>query len=80
MYPHEKGQPYEDVPVKRDDARRLPSVRSRFAGLFFVSLILSAIFRVSQHCIHASPKSPPTPLTIEGRVKNILSTTPLIGE
>lgn len=80
LYPDEKSQPYEDIPGSRDDPPRPSTTRSRIASLFFVSLLLSALVRVSHYCLHASSRTPPRPLTIEGRVKNILSTTPLIGK
>lgn len=80
MYPHEKGQSYEDVPAKHNDHQRIPSTRFRIVSLLLVSLVFGAIFRASHHCIHRfSNRHPPRPLTIEERVKNILSTTPLIG-
>lgn len=93
MYPHEKGQPahtaqpYEEVAYKRNDTgsssilSNKTTTRPRLAlSCLFVSLvILGTLFRLPHHCIHAvANKYPPKVLTIEQRVKNILSTTPLI--
>lgn len=85
MDPHEKaqhaGQPYEHVLGSRDYIRPKPHAPSRIIALLALLLVsISVIFRLPHHCVHAlSEKWSPKPLTIEGRVKNILSTTPLIG-
>lgn len=94
MYPHEKGQPAhtaqpyeEEAFYKRNDAgsSSIPSskatTRPRLAlSCLFVSLIvLGTLFRLPHHCLHAVAGShPPKLLTIDDRVKTILSTTPLI--
>lgn len=86
MYPHEKGQPYEasceGLADTRDETRPRPSTRSRIISLLFVSIVVTSLFfRAPHHCLHAlSAHFTPKPLTIEQRVKNILSTTPLIGK
>lgn len=81
MLSQKKGQPYEDLPDTRDEPQHRPSPRSRMVPLVFVSLILTGLlFKVSHHCMHAvSSHLKPEPLTIEHRVRDILSTTPLIG-
>lgn len=86
MYPHEKSQPYEQpyegLPDTRDEPHPRPSTRKRIMSLCFVSIIVTSLFfRAPNHCLHAlTNKLTPKPFTVEQRVKNILSTTPLIGK
>lgn len=85
MYPYEKVQPYKAAPGpdlasidhRRDDSRRAWSARPRVVTLFFTAIALSLFLKVFHHCNHASPA---VPLTVDQRVKNILSNTPLIGK
>ncbi|KAK2602501.1 hypothetical protein N8I77_009028 [Diaporthe amygdali] len=79
MHPHEKHQPYELALDKRDDTRRSSGMRTRLLACFLAVAGLSTLFRLPHYCYHAvSSTIPHKALTIEGRVKDILSFTPLI--
>lgn len=80
MHPHEKHQPYEPALDKRDDARRSSSVRIRLLACFLAVVGLSTLFRLPHRCHHALSGAllPHEALTIEERVKDILTGTPLI--
>lgn len=84
MYPHEKGQPYEDDQVTRDEARPPSSTASRTRRslpylLFFAFLLLEILFKLPHHCLDAvKNRVSPKVLTVEERVKEILTFTPLI--
>lgn len=86
MYLHEKSQPYEDGLDKRDDARpsssssTTTSTRTRSLSCFLLFVIvLGTLFRLPHHCLDAvRNKLPPKVLTVEERVKEILTYTPLI--
>lgn len=84
MYAHEKGQPahtaqpYEHVNYKRDDAGP-PRPRLALSCLFVSLIIIGTLFKLPHHCLHAVGNHYPSKLlTVEQRVKKILSTTPLI--
>ncbi|KAI3396441.1 hypothetical protein diail_12161 [Diaporthe ilicicola] len=79
MHLHEKQQPYELALDKRDDARRSSSVRTRLLACFLALAGLSMLFRLPHYCYHAVSKPlPQRVLTVEERVKDILTYTPLI--
>lgn len=79
MHLHEKQQPYELAFDKRDDTRRSSSVRIRLLTCFLAVVGLSTLLRLPHYCYHAvSNTLPHTELTVEERVKNILTSTPLI--
>jgi membrane dipeptidase len=75
MHPHDKHQPYELALDKRDDARRSSSLRMRLLVCLLAVVGLSTLFRLPRYCHHAVPQNA---LTIEERVKDILTSTPLI--
>lgn len=85
MYPREKGQPYEEGLVKRDDARPSSStginnIRSRILPFLLLSVILvGTLCKLPHQCLHAvKNRLLPDVLTVEERVKEILTHTPLI--
>ena len=82
MYPHEKGQPYEHVLDKRDNARPSSSTGPRARPLSWLLLsiiVLSFLFKLPHHCLHSvRDRLPSKALTVEERVKEILTFTPLI--
>ncbi|KUI71067.1 hypothetical protein VM1G_07266 [Cytospora mali] len=88
MYLHEKsqpGQPYEateDGLDKRDDAQPSSRTGTRARSLTFFLLfviLLDTLSRLSRYCRHDVSSRPlPSVLTIEERVKEILTFTPLI--
>lgn len=86
MYPREKSQPselpYEELTNTENETHPRQSTRSTTVYSLLVSaLVASFFFGLPNHCHHAlSTHFAPKPVTVEQRVKSILSHTPLIGK
>lgn len=74
-------QPNARAPGEPEAQRRLLRSRSFAVAVLALCLVfMSGLFQIDHHCSHAvSNLWRSKPRTIEERVKNILSTTPLIG-